>query len=112
MGLTYNGRMGTIDGFSTVNFSGVLSTNTDTVKGDLQKPNFGIAMIDGEVFTVTLTGQNSVADSGEISGKITAMKASPAPEPSEVGMLVLCTVGLMGLMVRARKARAVGGTTM
>jgi hypothetical protein len=112
--ILYNGMSDTLYLPYTVNFSGVLSNNKDTVKVALQKPNSDMVDIDGEEFTVTLTSKANPGASGSpgyIDGKITA-NASPAPEPSEVGMLVLCTVGLMGLMVRARKARAVGGTTM
>jgi hypothetical protein len=113
--IIYNGMTDTLDNFSqTVNFSGVLSNKKDTVKVDLQKPSYETLDIDGEDFTVTLTGKGNPGASGSsgyIDGKITA-NASPAPEPSEVGTLVLCTFGLLGLMVRARKARAVGSTIL
>jgi hypothetical protein len=113
--ITYNGYTDTLNLPNTVNFSGVLSSTKDTVKVDLQKPNFDMVDIDGEDFTVTLTTKSNPGASGSpgyIDGKITAMKASPAPEPSEVGTLVLCTFGLLGLMVRARKARAIGASVL
>ncbi len=39
-------------------------------------------------------------------GTITVANASPAPEPSEVGMLALMACGLGGLMLRARRRAA------
>jgi hypothetical protein len=114
-----SGKSGVVN-FENLGFSGNLSPTSDKVdfltlkQYSMTDPITQTLDLGNYVYTITLTGETNPGTNtpGEISGKITAMKASPAPEPSEVGMLVLCTVGLMGLMVRARKARAVGGTTM
>ncbi len=42
------------------------------------------------------------------AGGTGTFSASPAPEPSQVATLGLCAFGLLGLMARARKARATG----
>jgi hypothetical protein len=108
--ITYGSSSQAID-LNPVAFGGggFLDNSKDTVTIGLNKPNTASALIGGELFTVTLTGKGNPGvpgSQGYIDGNITA---SPAPEPSEVGMIGLCTVGLLGLMVRARRARSVSG---
>ena len=85
--VTYNAASTLLDGFSP---SGGALTLEFTSPGAI---------------SATTTGVSSFSATDGIT-----YSASPAPEPSEIATLGLCAFGLLGLMVRARKAAPVSDT--
>ena len=104
-GTTFFVTGGTADG-------GISSTKNSTTSSFVEGNNY--VLFTGDTATGSVSGSFAPGPSGRGEGDfnglqiaVTTTGASPAPEPSQVGMLSLMGLSLGGLILRARPRRAV-----